>query len=589
MHRRFALALLPLFALACSEQSRLWRIFPWSDSNAADPERVNFFPLAYADSKSAAILWPLMDFDERGFAIRPLVAKDDDDLDVLWPLSHFDLATGEGWALNAYSIDGNVGLFPLANFGPDLNFVALAWWFPETPARDSSYGLFPLFTCGDLRQIGPVWWSKEEDGPFGLFPIVWGARDGDQLAVLPLYYQDLEPGHELRIALVPPTWWQTDGSDELAVVFPLFLYHADGGHGELITLLGGRGWDADGNTDFLDLLGPVFYRGHDGDGATTALLWPLFVRTASPLASDTWLAAGLAHVGTSADGLSWRLWPLASASNDEACDDWIDRVTLFRHERRGDASETWLVPLYFGQHAPDHARDELLFSLARRVRTNEGSSWRLWPLVSNSTADTSGAVGLHDFVDDCTLVGLDRRPERTHFHAGTPLLFDLDRSGAARDSWDARLLALITGGHSVRPPAEGERVIRERNYAGFLFDWFDVERSLVQERDGTTHQESHYRLPLLHEYESTPDRKEWDLLCYAVHSETTPAAEKFSVLGYAYRSTTTATETHRDMFPAITYDRTPDGSRFSFLWHLFHYEKHGERTGGHILFVPWGD
>ena len=39
------LALLPLIALSCSAQSRLWRIFPWSGTIESDPERGLQFPL----------------------------------------------------------------------------------------------------------------------------------------------------------------------------------------------------------------------------------------------------------------------------------------------------------------------------------------------------------------------------------------------------------------------------------------------------------------------------------------------------------------------------------------------------------------
>ena len=47
--------------------------------------------------------------------------------------------------------------------------------------------------------------------------------------------------------------------------------------------------------------------------------------------------------------------------------------------------------------------------------------------------------------------------------------------------------------------------------------------------------------------------------------------------------------TKRDIFPFVTWDTGPAETRVSFLWRLLHYERRGERRGGHVLFVPWGD
>ena len=72
-------------------------------------------------------------------------------------------------------------------------------------------------------------------------------------------------------------------------------------------------------------------------------------------------------------------------------------------------------------------------------------------------------------------------------------------------------------------------------------------------------------------------------------SETTPSRSSFRLLYYLYRSETEAGRTQRDIFPFVTWDTGPDEVKVSFLWRLFRYERRGDRSGGNILFVPWGD
>ena len=67
------------------------------------------------------------------------------------------------------------------------------------------------------------------------------------------------------------------------------------------------------------------------------------------------------------------------------------------------------------------------------------------------------------------------------------------------------------------------------------------------------------------------------------------ASSRFSFLYYGYRSETEAGRTTRDIFPFVTWDTGPAEKDISFLWRFFHYERKGERRGGHLFFIPWGD
>ena len=813
--------------------SRLWRISPWGSDEAPGDERFNGFPLIYSDGDAASVLWPLIDVDDHGFAVRPLVSRDRDDLDVLFPLSHVDLADGTGWILtgyrtdassglfplfhlgpefnfvgpywwweadgavdasglfplawfdddrgnglllNAYSWHGNRGLFPLCNFGPEWNWVGPAWWRSDASgvtdwsllplgwhdlgsgdgflgpayAFGENVGLFPLFHSGPrFDSIGPFWRAggadADDDSAWGAFPLVWSATDRDaateDFGVLPLFWRHAEPDHDWTAALLPPTWWETQGetqrrfvlpfyvrladgdcactivpplyaslerdgsshwytplangwrdeqssglnlypfwwsseSDEATTraLLPLFLSRERGDERLFLTPLGGRGWDATGTTGFTNLLGPLFHHSRSPDHATTALAWPLFQhdRTATttetrlfplfdvattptghdafalagllrhvvagderslrlwPLWSDREAAAppdllfdltlagrhvagatwsthlfplwsaggdeerskssallGLARLATTEAGHAWRVWPLASGSSDASADGWLDPFTLWRSTQRGEERCDRLFPLASVRRDGEEAEISLLGSLARLHASAEGTSARLLPLFSKSSGPAD-----KDLLDWISLVGVHPRRGGTDVHFATPLVFDLHVADDS-PSWRARLLTLFSCRHeefdisAVDVGAPPQLVERDR--VDFLFGWMKNERTVLALHDGSRREEVHRRLPLLFEFERAGDRREWDALLWAVHSVATPHEERFSVLGYGYRSVRTGESTRRDIFPFITCDDAPGRRRFSFLGRLFSWQRDGEKVGGTVLFLPWGD
>jgi hypothetical protein len=888
------------FGAGCPAQSRLWRLSPFSGLDEESRDRLNLWPLAFSAGGGTSILWPLVDFDANGFAVRPLVSHDKHDWDFLWPLSHFDAEYGEGWALTFYRLGDNVGLAPVFNFGPTFNYVLPAWWekeggrvthyglFPIFGAQDDfgyaglawwnreeghgGFGLFPLFTVSSgLNWYGPLWWNAAdgESAPSaGLFPLVWKWGDPTQILVFPLYYGDAErqvvfpfyygdetrrfvfpawysdetrrallpfyygehdPDRDLHVSLVPPTYWETRAGREnhfvlpfyghvaregfdLTAWFPLYAtrstpagwhwfspigdgwsegsrsgldlyplwYSARSGDTSremllpfyyyrqrdddrlLLTPLGGRGWNASGRSRFVNVLGPVYHHSIGSDTETVAVAWPFyeaerigektkitsipfFGSTRTPSGRDTWFLAGLgrsvekddsssfrlfplvatsdakespdllfdftlagassngaswsrhllplfwesgdarqgrsdawtlaglgrsveepgasslrlfplysqssaaeppdplfdwtlvglhsnegawsghvfplywgrgdgdttthtgplglARVATTEHGSAWRLWPLASWSSDPAADGVVDELSLFRHERTDTGTRDWLFPLYYSSRRGDEADVGVLSPLFRRQTTASGSSLRLWPLFS-----TSDAAGLDDWFDPFTLFGTHTTPEKDHVHVGTDAIFGFDRCGEGKRSWNARLFTFCDFGHDERtretaqPDLEEQRIANangdgaahrkavtvERDHAGFLFDWFLVEKSATLDDDGGRRDESHYRLPLLHEYRGTPEKREWDLLCYAVHSTETRDEGSFSVLGYGYRRERKGETISRDIFPFVTWDTAPQSKHVSFLWHLFDYDRQGDRRSGHVLFIPWG-
>jgi hypothetical protein len=96
-------------------------------------------------------------------------------------------------------------------------------------------------------------------------------------------------------------------------------------------------------------------------------------------------------------------------------------------------------------------------------------------------------------------------------------------------------------------------------------------------------------VPLVFDYERSPNVMEWSGPLGLIHSRRDEKASKFSFLYYGYRRVTQGDSTRRDIFPFITWDSGPDSSEVSFLWRFLRYQRDGERSGGHVLFIPWGD
>ena len=521
--------------------------------------------------------------------------------------------------------------------------------------------------------LGDTWHAGEADGTTGVrasglnvYPLYWSARSGERSRqmLVPFYYYR-EQG-DARLVLTPfggrgwdasggssffnvlgPVYHHSEGTvvgvlvESTAVAWPLFERSRSGDTTTTRALpflgvestptttdswqLAGLGrWVADeksasyrafpfyAQSNAAETPDPLFdftlARSWSHGEEWSRHVFPLWSSSGDAKCSEQSVLLGLGRYATTEAGSAWRLWPLASGSTDARADGLLDDLTLIRTTRGedGDGSQRFF-PLYWGGRSGGTSEHVALLGIARVARSEEGSAWRLWPLASTTDAD-----GLDDWLDPLTLVGVHPHLGKTHVHVGTSMLFDLDRFGEDKRSWNLRTLAFFNVGHVEKHPADPtalpSRWTERRDYAGFLFDWFLVEHSTTAERDGARHEGAHYRLPFVHEYERTARGTDWDLLCYTVsrekreatdklhvlggyafQKESTPGGESVHVLGYAYRSDRKGDTTRRDIFPAVTWDSAPDACRVSFLWKLFVYDRKGDKRGGNFLFIPWGD
>jgi len=405
-----------------------------------------------------------------------------------------------------------------------------------------------------------VWWLGSSTG-HGLFPLYWRIPEHDVTVVAPLYW---DFGDSRAIAplwwhsrtsdsqVLFPLWWKftsADGARSTRTLFPLWQRRDAGVEHHVVTPLGGRGWSDDGSSEFTNVLGPLYHSSRKGEAHSyTAFAWPLFAS-----------------------------------------------------EREGTRESMRLAPLWARESDPEHELEqtEVLLGLGR-VRDDElGSSWRAVPFVAHATHPSHSGL-----LDLLTLWNQTDTPRERSIRVGASLLLMLDRSdpdahGEFR-SWSARVGWLLQASHESAPVVsdalENWRAEHapaahfERTGGGLLFDWF-LWRSTVLAQDGraTRPVAHHRRIPLLWESTRTPSGAEWDTLLWFLHSTHSDEERRFVAGWGLYRSVERGARTTRDIFPFVTWDESPDESRFSFLGRVLDLRRRGERRSGHVLFVPFGD
>ena len=455
---------------SCVSSRRMGRISPFSSAargGMPDPDRVNVWPLVYHSGDATSVLWPILDWDSDGFAVRPVVARDGSDWSVAFPLAGWDTSDKTGWVATAYRSDDDTGLFPLFNIGDDFCYVGPVWWKPYgdgrgvfplwdvwddfrhvgpawwTPDGDAR-GLFPLWAWAEeLRHIGPAWWVPDE-GIRGLFPIcAWGEGWGGYIVpvywgseermggLFPIYHTDVGRGggrrHKILFGIlasfsrktngdyrqhVTPCWYaRKQGEKQTHVLFPVFYHREEKNMRMLLTPLGGRGWDSSGETRVANVLGPLYHQHGKGDKSYRAFLWPVFTMSGKS---------------------TWRLWPLVAYNGKRGRKSALQYLTAVRitdtadcrgvsvlgpfgftrhtRQRRGgpDCRMVALLGLFTSRESPARARWQVLLGAVGGKREGDRSRLRLL-LYSR---DRKGDTVRRDFFP---FVTWDSEPDRSRF------------------------------------------------------------------------------------------------------------------------------------------------------------------------------
>lgn len=507
--------------------------------------------------------------------------------------------------------------------------VLLPFYYERKRGADTQ--VFTLLGNRSVRDDGgslnlyPLWWSSRSGDAATklLLPLFYYERDGDERALLtplggrgwsesgatrylnvlgPLYHHSASAdGRRERTALLWPLFEHVrDGAERTTRSVPFFSSSSDGDRREGWYAFGlghfrsranessHRFWPLYSTSDERSSPGWFYATTLFGQRAKGELrerwLFPLFSSEKTPGGSESQLLLGAGAYATKEGEVSWRAWPLASSSRFEVERDWLHWATLFGHRRRSESEQRHLfTPLVYS--------NSVSRSPQRTERTTHVLTAARW-----TSERTHGLV-----MPDASESSAGSRTERTEISLGFGLFTnELERFVAWREGavtseealvlqrFDSRFDALA--GFERDEPAA--RAILERHGEAPLDESPQALRSALArfvDRAGEHVSRRSLNVPFVFDYERGPDSLEWSGPLWLIHSRRAAEGSRFSFLYYGYRSVTKGDTTRRDIFPFITWDSSPHSSEVSFLWRLFRYRREGARSGGHVLFVPWGD
>lgn len=101
---------------------------------------INIWPFFFGSEYYTSVMWPLVDWDDYGFAVRPFYNQEGDEHSVLFPLTAWNTADRDGWVLLFSWRKTGWFFFPLAGRGNDGETL----WRYYTPLFIQNNDLRPL-------------------------------------------------------------------------------------------------------------------------------------------------------------------------------------------------------------------------------------------------------------------------------------------------------------------------------------------------------------------------------------------------------------------------------------------------------------
>ena len=222
---------------SCVSMDRMVRVSPFhEDEGISSTDRVSMFPLYYQNEDENSVLWPLIDWDDEGFAFRPIYVKEGSEHAFLWPLSGWDTEAQDGWFLTSSWDKNGTGLFPLFHKGKRFSYYG-----PFVSSKSAS-GLLPLYYHDEeMLWLAELFVKNEK-------------KDSTQYRFLSFLgnYESWQNG-DSRSWLIPLYYSSKEGNEE-KFISPLYVHHQDGGksYSHLLTAY----WGDNGTGVF-----PLFHQG----------------------------------------------------------------------------------------------------------------------------------------------------------------------------------------------------------------------------------------------------------------------------------------------------------------------------------------
>ncbi|MDD3117979.1 MAG: hypothetical protein PHQ27_02250 [Victivallales bacterium] len=259
-----------MWLCSCVSSKRMMRVSPLDKQPEIkfDSQIVNLWPAYYGNAGAGAILWPVADWDQNGFAARPFFLRDNHEYAILFPLCAWNPVSGDGWLLSVYWHKDRYGMIPFFHVGQELSYFGPVWYFPA----GGEFGVFPFYRHNNARNS----W---------LFPLYLYRGEDHNRLIMPLFgalgiYRQAGPDY-LYYAL---NWFYTGNDQSMAhSIIPLYYYQRDQDGRLFISLLFNRSWGTKPNSfDILSVAGPLLIRRREGTEQSLSVMWPLYIQSSSP-------------------------------------------------------------------------------------------------------------------------------------------------------------------------------------------------------------------------------------------------------------------------------------------------------------------
>lgn len=402
------------------------------DTQISTRERANIWPLYYHNGQSHSLIWPLIDWDNQGVAVRPLYNKEGAEHAILFPLCGWNTEVGDGWFLTSYRKPGTHGVFPIYRHNPDgFSHYGLYW------TKEPNWGLFPLYATKERgHQILNLSWTKNPDrSTFDFWPLyskspertnlrfLYNRQEGEdylQYSLLMSVLAHYEQRGEVRKSYVFPFWYDSHYKNaDTRVIFP--FYWTDQSNGDKHTVFLPLLYTFENSQQFdyytplcfrrgpekqqtFGVL-PLYYSGQR-DAKTFSMFLPLYYKQ-NRGDDEKMLVTPLGGYGAAQDGSFAFRNILGPVYVDYQRADYQYRSLfwpLIRFEQESDQKHTFnAFPVYAQVKKDDETDHRLLLNLANANQQEDKWSWRVWPLVSRNTQ-----ARRPDFLYDFSLTGVSK-------------------------------------------------------------------------------------------------------------------------------------------------------------------------------------
>lgn len=638
MKNIFILILL-LLLTGCVSSKRMMKLSPLNKSRESeesaqmDPNRVNLWPLLYHNKQYTSVVWPIMDIDDQGMAVRPLYNQDGDEYSILFPFAAWNPVNGDGWVLPGYWDDDNLGIFPLFHRGNNFQYIGPFWW------EDDSYGILISGITDERYFLGPLWMLRNTDHyEGGVFPFI-RLGNPEENWIFPIYNHEIKPQTTFhRVLFGSVAWLQTeiDGDYNYWVIpvlvgeknnnsylmilplgmyafndvtkdycywllpwldkqsddyrtqalFPLYLYSESNQDKLLVTPIFSYGWGDEGRTLF-NIMGPIYHHDVSKKETTIACVWPL------------------SYYNRKNGRVKWCSFPLISNDVDGPFIVYYDKDDLrilgpfvFSYDSRKG----------YAQHPfngfPD--RDRIMSNLDFE-QTPKNRSWNIQSLLFfnsshtyspdlypywNRTSDLPSVnLGASSVIEETKDYFMFFGTTWQRIKSWQPEIDQADIRTIKR-SLEPVYGKNKEGDRTLEPPnlTNSIKILKKYKYPPKDSTPIEVCKAVVKfaEENTEVYERREVNIFPFFDYDSYRDHYEWDFLYILVNDEQHGKdTRRFSILKYLYRMKQKGEIISRDIFPFISWDSSPDGYKFSILWRLFNIESSKDGYKGHICFIPF--